>query len=55
MDGTEVIMNLNVTDEPPLAARDLLPPASTPVEPTREKRRKPRQKQDKEKRYIVLL
>ena len=51
LDGTELIMNLGATDEPPLVAQDLLPPASTPIEP-REKRRRSRRKQDKDKRFI---
>lgn len=53
LDGTELNMNLRVTDEPALTAQDLLPSASTPAVPPPEKKRKTRRKQDKDKRTEV--
>ena len=54
LDGTELNMNLRVTDEPALTAQDLLPSASTPAVPPPEKKRKTRRKQDKDKRLFLV-
>lgn len=44
-DGTELDLNLG-TSEPSLTVQDLLPPASTPAEHPREKRKRPKHRQD---------
>ena len=54
-DGTELDMNLAAMDQAPLTVQDLLPPASTPAEPPREKRRRSKRRQDKDKQYVLRV